>query len=70
MEKTTEMILRTRMHGLYLTRSCPDITRLARELLGMHCWFKTWLYRGTLHGTDYDDLPTLLALHADAALPD
>lgn len=93
MEKTTEMILRTRMHGLYLTRGCPDITRLARELLGMHCWFhrnaafsavirgaeltgwktaltKTWLYRGTLHGTDYDDLPTLLALHADAALPE
>jgi hypothetical protein len=24
---------------------------------------KTWLYRGTLHGVVYDDLPTLLALH-------
>ncbi len=26
---------------------------------------KTWLYRGTLHGVAYDDLPTLLALHGD-----
>ncbi|MDR2656487.1 MAG: winged helix DNA-binding domain-containing protein [Oscillospiraceae bacterium] len=24
---------------------------------------KTWLYRGTLHGVAYDDLPELLALH-------
>lgn len=28
---------------------------------------KTWLYRGTLHGAVYEDLPLLLALHADAA---
>lgn len=27
---------------------------------------KTWLYRGTLHGVDYSELPLLLALHADA----
>lgn len=26
---------------------------------------KTWLYRGTLHGVVMEDLPTLLALHAD-----
>ena len=26
---------------------------------------KTWLYRGTLHGVPLQDLPTLLALHAD-----
>ena len=26
---------------------------------------KTWLYRGTLHGAVYEDLPLLLALHAD-----
>ncbi len=26
---------------------------------------KTWLYRGTLHGVAYDDLPQLLALHSD-----
>ncbi len=25
---------------------------------------KTWLYRGTLHGVAYEDLPTLLALHS------
>jgi hypothetical protein len=25
---------------------------------------KTWLYRGTLHGVCFEDLPTLLALHA------
>ena len=25
---------------------------------------KTWLYRGTLHGVDYEDLPLLLAPHA------
>lgn len=28
---------------------------------------KTWLYRGTLHGVAQEDLPTLLALHADEA---
>lgn len=26
---------------------------------------KTWLYRGTLHGVQMEDLPALLALHAD-----
>ncbi len=26
---------------------------------------KTWLYRGTLHGVVYEDLPQLLALHTD-----
>lgn len=26
---------------------------------------KTWLYRGTLHGVPFEDLPRLLALHAD-----
>ncbi|MDR2514938.1 MAG: winged helix DNA-binding domain-containing protein [Christensenellaceae bacterium] len=28
---------------------------------------KTWLYRGTLHGVNYEDLPELLALHAGGA---
>lgn len=88
MEKMTEEILRRRMHGLYLSRSCGDITELSRELLGLHCWFhrnvafsalirgasltgwrtaltKTWLYRGTLHGVDFEELPLLLALHAE-----
>lgn len=81
-----ERIVRERMHGLYLSRKCEDITALAHELLGLHSWFyrnvpfsaiirgaditgwktaltKTWLYRGTLHGVVYDDLPQLLALH-------
>jgi len=88
MDKITEQILRKRMHGLYLSRKCGDITQLSRELLGMHCWFhrnvafsalirgadlsgwkraltKTWLYRGTLHGVVYEELPLLLALHSD-----
>lgn len=90
MDRQTEDILRRRMHGLYLSRSCWDVTELSRELLGLHCWFhrnvafsalirgcgltgwktaltKTWLYRGTLHGADYGELPLLLALHADEA---
>lgn len=90
MDKQTENILRRRMHGLYLSRSCWDIVELSRELLGLHCWFhrnvafsalirgcgltgwktaltKTWLYRGTLHGAVYEELPLLLALHADEA---
>lgn len=88
MDKMTELILRRRMHGLYLSRKCADITQLSHELLGLHCWFhrnvafsalirgarltgwktaltKTWLYRGTLHGVVYDDLPLLLSLHSD-----
>jgi hypothetical protein len=79
-------IARQRCHGLYLSRQCPDIVDLSRELLGLHCWFhrnvafsalirgaditgwkhaltKTWLYRGTLHGVPYDELPLLLSLH-------
>lgn len=28
---------------------------------------KTWLYRGTLHGVSLQDLPTLLALHAEGS---
>lgn len=87
MDKTEELILRKRMHGLYLSRKCYDIAELSHELLGLHCWFhrnvvfsalirgtdltgwktaltKTWLYRGTLHGVVFEDLPSLLALHA------
>ncbi len=81
-----EQIERKRMHGLYLSRRCPDLLTLSHELMGLHSWFyrnvafsalirgaditgwktkltKTWLYRGTLHGVDYEDLPQLLALH-------
>ncbi|MDR1541166.1 MAG: winged helix DNA-binding domain-containing protein [Clostridiales bacterium] len=88
MDKITEIILRKRMHGLYLSRQCDDLVQLSRELLGLHCWFhrnvafsalirgaglmgwktaltKTWLYRGTLHGADFEDLPLLLAMHSE-----
>ena len=88
MDKLTEQLIRRRMHGLYLSRPCDNIAKLAHELLGLHCWFhrnvafsalirgaslfgwqtaltKTWLYRGTLHGVAFDDLPLLLALHAE-----
>ena len=81
-----EQIERKRMHGLYLSRRCPDLMTLSHELMGLHSWFyrnvafsalirgaditgwktkltKTWLYRGTLHGVVYEDLPQLLALH-------
>ncbi len=39
MDKTAEHILQRRMHGLYLSRRCEDITELSHELLGLHCWF-------------------------------
>ncbi|MCH5198541.1 MAG: winged helix DNA-binding domain-containing protein [Oscillospiraceae bacterium] len=87
MDIIAEQIERRRMHGLYLSRKCENITQLSRNLIGLHCWFhrnvafsavirgadlinwkhaltKTWLYRGTLHGVAYDDLPLLLAPHA------
>ncbi|MDR0293832.1 MAG: winged helix DNA-binding domain-containing protein [Oscillospiraceae bacterium] len=85
-KSVTEQIARRRYHGLYLSRQCPELVELSRELLGLHCWFhrnvafsalirgadisgwksaltKTWLYRGTLHGVAYDELPRLLSLH-------
>ncbi len=35
----SERIIRQRMHGLYLSRSCEDIYTLSHELLGLHSWF-------------------------------
>ncbi|MDL2232796.1 winged helix DNA-binding domain-containing protein [Ruminococcaceae bacterium OttesenSCG-928-L11] len=90
MDQTVEQMVRTRMHGLYLSRRCEDLQQLSHELLGLHCWFhrnvvfstlirgadlmgwksaltKTWLYRGTLHGVVYEDLPELLALHTGSS---
>lgn len=92
MDKISEKILQKRMHGLYISRQCEDITELSRELMGLHCWFhrnvafsalirgaglmgwknaltKTWLYRGTLHGVVFEDLPLMLALHSDESYP-
>ena len=85
-QEQTEQIIRQRMHGLYLSRTCRELDTLSHELMGLHSWFyrnvafsalirgadiagwktrltKTWLYRGTLHGVVYEDLPQLLALH-------
>lgn len=39
MDKTTEQILRRRMHGLCLSRKNLDLLQLSHQLLGMHCWF-------------------------------
>jgi hypothetical protein len=53
MEKTAEQILRRRMHGLYLSRKCEDITELSHELLGMHCWFhRNVAFSALIRGAD------------------
>ena len=53
MDKITEQIQRKRMHGLYLSRKCEDITQLSRDLLGLHCWFHRNVAFSTLiRGTD------------------
>ena len=53
MDKTSEQILRRRMHGLYLSRGCEDITELARELLGLHCWFhRNVAFSALIRGAD------------------
>ena len=39
MDPTAQDILRRRMHNLYLTRSCPSLKELSRQLMGLHCWF-------------------------------
>ena len=53
MDKTTEQILRRRMHGLYLSRKCDDIVELSRELLGLHCWFhRNVAFSALIRGAD------------------
>lgn len=82
----SDNLIRQRMHGLFLSRPCRELSVLSHELMGLHSWFyrnvafsalirgadiagwktrltKTWLYRGTLHGVNDQDLPDLLALH-------
>lgn len=50
---TTEQIIRERFHGLYLSRKCPDITDLSRELLGLHCWFhRNVVFSALIRGSD------------------
>jgi len=49
----TELILRRRMRGLYLSRRCEDITQLAHELLGLHCWFhRNVAFSALIRGAD------------------
>ena len=53
MDKTTELILRKRMHELYLSRKCDDITQLSHELLGLHCWFhRNAAFSALIRGAD------------------
>ncbi|GHV06993.1 hypothetical protein FACS1894217_06830 [Clostridia bacterium] len=60
-DKTTEQILRRRMHGLYLSRQCDDIVQLSRELLGLHCWFhRNVVFSALIRGADLTDWKTAL----------
>ncbi len=53
MDNITEQILRKRMHGLYLSRKCGDITTLSHELLGLHCWFhRNVAFSALIRGAD------------------
>jgi len=61
MDKTTEQILLKRMHGLYLSRKCGDITQLSRELLGLHCWFhRNVAFSAIIRGADLTGWKTAL----------
>jgi len=61
MDNIIDRIIRQRYHGLYLSRQCPDIVELSRELLGLHCWFYrnvvfSALIRGVFNATDKNAL--------------
>jgi len=61
MDKLTEKILRRRMHGLYLSRRCEDITELSHELLGLHCWFhRNVAFSALIRGAELTDWKTAL----------
>ncbi|GHV26443.1 hypothetical protein FACS18948_2110 [Clostridia bacterium] len=61
MDKITEQILRRRMHGLYLSRRCENITQLSRELLGLHCWFhRNVAFSALIRGADLTGWKTAL----------
>lgn len=56
-----EFIIRKRMHGLYLSRKCEDIVQLARELLGLHCWFfRNVCFSALIRGADVLGWKTVL----------
>lgn len=49
----TELIIRRRMHGLYLSRKCTNIVTLAHELLGLHSWFyRNVCFSALIRGAD------------------
>ena len=55
MDKLTEQILRRRIHGLYLSRKCENITELSHELLGLHCWFsRNVAFSALIRGADIE----------------
>lgn len=57
----TERILRQRMHGLYLSRKCPDLVTLAYELLGLHSWFyRNVCFSALIRGADIRGWKTIL----------
>ena len=61
MDKITEQILQRRMHGLYLSRKCENITELSHELLGLHCWFhRNVAFSALIRGSDLTDWKTSL----------
>ena len=61
MDTTTEKILRRRMHGLYLSRRCADITELSQALMGLHCWFhRNVAFSALIRGADLADWQTAL----------
>ena len=56
-----ELITRQRYHGLYLSRPCADIVELARELLGLHCWFhRNVAFSALIRGADIEGWKTAL----------
>ena len=57
----TENIIRRRMHGLYLSRQCADLEKLAHELLGLHSWFyRNVPFSALIRGADISGWKTRL----------
>jgi hypothetical protein len=58
---TEDEIIRRRMHGLYLSRLCGDLMKLAHELLGLHCWFhRNVVFSALIRGADLQGWKTVL----------
>ena len=58
---TNEDMLRRRMHGLYLSRTCDDLELLAQELIGLHCWFhRNVVFSALIRGADLTAWKTTL----------